>query len=417
MRPTPATAAWGFYADSFSGTQANADLAGDFLCRTVTPDEQGATGSAIRSPSQAVWSAGTPVGEQRDLGIGQDFDFTDDPVATGMEACASTFGAVGIPPEPNRISVFERLGGGVEGVRHVGVDAGDSVFSRARAHATGDGFVIGEGLARAGIDSADGEVVHGAGGRGRDAVGNRLRQRFQKDVDNSVLCFDVAASNGGGRSRVDHGSRWSDDTDGAHQAGGGGHVFAEQAAEDVEAGRVGDRLDRVDRARDLRGAAGEVDGDMGSVLLPSRRGRRRGKPRLYGGFVGGGGDLDGHGYAHGFVFDAIVIEKVLGLVAAGRDGTQEGSHHFFGIDEQIGGGLFGAGDSVAGADFAEAPGSGLAGRGLSAEVAFAFFGRADIVEEESQHIGDKFSATHDFDGRDAESFLVDFAAGPHGAGV
>ena len=127
--------------------------------------------------------------------------------------------------------------------------------------------------------------------------------------------------------------------------------------------------------------------------------------------------MDGHGYAHGLVFDAIVIEKVFGLVAARRDGAQEGSHHFFGIDEQIGGGLLGAGDSVAVADFTKALGAGLAGGDLSAEVAFAFFGRADVVEEERQHIGDKFSAAHDFDGRDAQAFLVDFAAGAHGAGV
>ena len=334
-----------------------------------------------------------------------------------MEACASTFGAQRILPQANRVGVFEGLGGGVQGVGHVGMDAGDSVFGRACAHAAGDGFVIGKGLAGAWIDAADGEVVHGARGRGRDAIGNRLRQRFQKDVDNSLRSFDVTTGNGGGRFCVDHGSRRSDDTDGAHEAGGRGHVFAKQAAEDVEAGGVGDRLDCVDRALDLWVAAGEVDGDMGSVLLPSRRGRRRGKPRLYGGFVGGGGDLDGHGYAHGFVFDAIVIEKVLGLVAAGRDGAQKGAHHFFGIDEQIGGGMFGAGDSVAGADFAEAPGSGLAGGDLSAQVAFAFFGRADIVEEEGQHIGDEFSATHDFDGRDAEAFLVDFAAGAHGAWI
>src|ERR1019366_3332468 len=131
------------------------------------------------------------------------------------------------------VGVFEGLGGGVEGVGHVGVDAGDSVFSTARAHATGDGFVIGEGLAGAGIDAADGEVVHGAGSGGGDAVGNCLRQRFQKHVDNSLRSLNVATSDGGGRLGVDDGSRGSDDADGTHESGGSGHVFAEQAAEDV----------------------------------------------------------------------------------------------------------------------------------------------------------------------------------------
>src|SRR5258708_7883043 len=199
----------------------------------------------------------------------------------------------------------------------------------------------------------------------------------------------MAASDGGGRLCVDSGPRRSDDTDGAHEAGGGRHVFVQQTAEDVETGGVGDGLDRVDRALDLRVAPGEVEGDVG-MRLPSRYRCRHRKPRLYGGGLFGGrsGNLDSYGYAHGFVFDAIVIEEVFGLVLAGRDGAQEGSHHFFGIDEQIGGGLSGAGDSVAVADFTEALGSGLAGGNLSAEVAFAFFGRAYIVEQKGQHIGD-----------------------------
>src|SRR5580700_12345203 len=67
---SPATAARGFDADSFSRTQANTDLAGDFLRRTVTPDDQRAAGSAVDSAGQAVRAAGTAVGEQSDLGIG-----------------------------------------------------------------------------------------------------------------------------------------------------------------------------------------------------------------------------------------------------------------------------------------------------------------------------------------------------------
>src|ERR1019366_6130141 len=138
----------------------------------------------------------------------------------------------------------------------------------------------------------------------------------------------------------------------------------------------------------------------------------------YRGFPGGRPcDVDAHGDAHGLVYDAIVIQKVLGLVMAGRDGAEEGSHHLFGIDEQIGGGFFHARDSVAVADFAEAQGSGLASGDLGSEVAFAFFGCADVVEEKGQHIGNKLSTAHDFDRRNAEALLVNFAAGAHGARV
>src|ERR1700694_3880058 len=101
------------------------------------------------------------------------------------------------------------------------MDPGDSVFGRARAHAAGDGFVIGKGLARPWIDAADGEIVHSASGGGGDAGGIRVRQRFQKDVDNSLRSFNVAASDGGWRFRVDHGSRWSSDTGGARGGGRG----------------------------------------------------------------------------------------------------------------------------------------------------------------------------------------------------
>ena len=80
----PATAAWGFYADSFSRAQANAGLAGDFFCCAVTSNDQSAAGSGVGSSGQAVGSAGTAVGEQCDLGIGQDFNFANDSVATGV---------------------------------------------------------------------------------------------------------------------------------------------------------------------------------------------------------------------------------------------------------------------------------------------------------------------------------------------
>ena len=102
-----------------------------------------------------------------------------------------------------------------------------------------------------------------------NAIGNRLRQRLQQHVDNALRSFDIATGDRRGRSGVDHGSGWSDDADRTHQAGGGGHVLAQQAAEDVEARRVRDRLDGVDRALNLRVAAGEVDGDKAGAF-PAR---------------------------------------------------------------------------------------------------------------------------------------------------
>ena len=91
---------------------------------------------------------------------------------------------------------------------------------------------------------------------------------------------------------------------------------------------------------------------------------------------------DGYCYADGMGVDAVIIQEIFGLVFAGRDGAQEGAHHFLGIDKQIGGGSLGAGDSVALADFAKALGSSLAGGDLCAQVAFAFFGSAHVVQQQ-----------------------------------
>ena len=57
---------------------------------------------------------------------------------------------------PGRIQDF-RIGDA--GVGHVGLHAGDAVESGARAHAAGRGFVVGEGLASAWVEAADGEVA------------------------------------------------------------------------------------------------------------------------------------------------------------------------------------------------------------------------------------------------------------------
>src|ERR1019366_4359333 len=63
----PAAAARRFDSHSFPGTQANASLAGDFLFRTVAPDDQVAARSAVRSSGQAIRSPRRAVGEQSDL--------------------------------------------------------------------------------------------------------------------------------------------------------------------------------------------------------------------------------------------------------------------------------------------------------------------------------------------------------------
>jgi len=62
FRLTPAASAWGFDANSFSGIQADAGLAGEFLFGAITPHDYGAAGSGVGSARQAIGAAGTTVG-------------------------------------------------------------------------------------------------------------------------------------------------------------------------------------------------------------------------------------------------------------------------------------------------------------------------------------------------------------------
>src|SRR5580704_106182 len=159
----PAAAARRFNADSFPGAQPNAGLAGNRLFGTVSPNDHRSSRRAVISSGQAIWPAGTAVGEQCNLGIGQDLDLAHDSVATAVQARASAVGAKRILPQTNRIGVFKGLRGSVERVGHVSMNARHAIFSRTRTHAAGDSFVISKGLAGTRIHAADGQIVHGPG--------------------------------------------------------------------------------------------------------------------------------------------------------------------------------------------------------------------------------------------------------------
>ena len=90
-------------------------------------------------------------------------------------AGAAGVGAVAVGADAKRVGIFERFDGRVEGVGHVAVDAVDAVdslpvSSGARAHAAGDGFVVGEGRVGARIEAADGQIAHRAVAGGGDAM-------------------------------------------------------------------------------------------------------------------------------------------------------------------------------------------------------------------------------------------------------
>jgi len=128
---------------------------------------------------------------------------------------------------------------------------------------------------------------------------------------------------------------------------------------------------------------------------------RRGKARLY---------ADGYCYADGMVSTPSSSRNLrLGIRRAGWCAGRRAS---FPRNRQADrGGSLGAGDSVALADFAKALGSSLAG-------AICAPGRLRVLRECARCSAAglvclrRFSTAHDFDGGNAQAFLVNFAAGP-----
>src|SRR5882724_7149976 len=97
----PAASARRFYPDPLSRTEPNAGLTGYFLFAAVVANDNGAPGGAVCPARQAVWAARAPVGEQRDLSIGQDLNFTNDPVAASVHATATASRTKRISPQPH----------------------------------------------------------------------------------------------------------------------------------------------------------------------------------------------------------------------------------------------------------------------------------------------------------------------------
>src|ERR1051326_2949346 len=102
-----------------------------------------------------------------------------------------------------------------------------------RAHASGYRLVVRELRARAWIETANRQVVHRALARGRNAIGNSLRQSFEDCVDYPLRGFDVTAGNCRRMISIDDGSLRRHNFDGLHQATTGRHFTADQTTEAI----------------------------------------------------------------------------------------------------------------------------------------------------------------------------------------
>ncbi len=147
-------------------------------------------------------------------------------------------------------------------------------------------------------------------------------------------------------------------------------MIVNEAAENVEDGGVGDCCDGVDAACALRIAACEIY------------------------FGGRSLDFDCGGNADWIVGDAVVIQEIFAAVCARRNCAQSGAHHFGGIFEEMARVFVYFSEAVFGDDFGKAAFADAAGGDLRGEIAFAFVGRADVVENHLQDVANDFPACH-----------------------
>src|SRR5579864_1330747 len=266
---SPPSATGSFNRNPFALAQASAELAGHRLDRAIVTRNESFPWGAVRSSCEATRSARAPIGQQRHFAVGQHLNLADNAVAAAKLSLATAARAQRIPAHPQRICILQRLRRGVQGVRHVGVHSRNPSLAGPSAHSSGNGLVISEGLARARIDPADGQVVHRPRRRSRDAIGNGLRQRPQYHVDDSLRRLDVPSSNCRRRPRVHDGPLRRNDLDRPHQPCRCRNVLREQAAKHIEARRISDRSNRVDAPLNLRVAARKIDSNHVARTSPS----------------------------------------------------------------------------------------------------------------------------------------------------
>ena len=138
------------------------------------------------SSSQSVGTEFPAIAQQRNLCIGEQFDFANQTIAAAKFPGTSRFWAISISPHAKGIRIFQRFNRRVQRIGHVRVHAGESIGIRACAHASGNRFVISKRPASARISATDGEIVHGPGTGGRNAIRYGLGKRAQQNINDPL---------------------------------------------------------------------------------------------------------------------------------------------------------------------------------------------------------------------------------------
>lgn len=200
------------------------------------------------------------LAQDADLHRNAEFDIADHAFPAAVLAQARAALAQAEFPQYDRVAAFEDLGVRDARVGHVRVHAAGAVPGGAGAGAAGYGLVVAEtfcGRGGGGCDVAaetEGEIVAVALGGGAGGEGE------QDYVGDALGCEDVAAYDGGFVGGGEEGSGRDEHPDGGEAALVQGDVVADEAAEGVDYGGVGDGFGGVGVAVDFGAGAGEVEG-------------------------------------------------------------------------------------------------------------------------------------------------------------
>ena len=209
---------------------------------------------------------------------------------------------------------------------------------------------------------ADADQVHRALARRRHPIGGELRANLQHRIGDALRRLGIAGAHRGWRPRREKTAFGQFQLDAAKGAGIHRDFRVGEDLHREEHGRIGHRRDGVDVARTLRRGAGEIhDQPVG------RDGDREIDP-------------------HGLVAAAIVVEKILAAVGAGRQLGEAGAHAPLGIIEdrrEAGGDEIGA---VTGGQLAEPLFADPQRGELGVEIAAPLHWGAHVGEDHAQHI-------------------------------
>ena len=237
--------------------------------------------------------------------------------------------------------------------------------------------------------TSDYHVVHGALGRGGDAVGQGLAHGRQQHVGDALGGLHVAAGHAALGERVHQTAPGRDHLNGPQAALVGRGLVADHAAYDVETGRHRDGAGSIDAAGPLLGGPGEVD--LHPVAVHGHR--HRNAHRLFGETV----------VVH-VVGDAVGAVGDLGDAAPGQAlrVVQQRAHVLQRFVQPI---PFG--------DFRQALIAHPDRRYLRGQVALSVFRGAGVPADEGDYFLVDSAAAGQFQGRDDHPLLVELGGQGH----